>query len=294
MRVLITGAGGLLGRHLVRQAQRSGHTVIAWGSPPAMTHNPAHLLPIDLTDPVETAHAFWEAQPMAVIHAAALARLGDCQRDPEAAWKINVDATRQLVGLCVAGVARLVYVSTDMVFDGSQGNYGEGDAVRPLSVYARTKVAAEKVVLIHPGHLVARLSLLVGCGSGHQPNFLDQQIQDLRENRPVALFEDEWRTPLAVQAAAEALISLAQADCAGVLHLGGPQRMSRYEMGMELAKMLAADERLVQKRRQGDLPGSEFRPRDVSLNSRNWRALLPHGSWPDYQTALRQALLGNG
>jgi dTDP-4-dehydrorhamnose reductase len=290
MRLLITGASGMLGRYLVRVARQQGHMVTAWGSPRVAASS--ETIPIDLTNPAETAEAFWQAQPMAVIHGAAKSNLADCFQNPDEAIRVNVESTRQLVGLCVAGVSRLVYVSTDLVFDGRRGHYGEDDQPNPLSVYARTKASAEKAVLIHPGHLVVRLSWLVGSGLPEKPTFLEQQVKALRERKSVTLFEDEWRTPLCASAAAHALVELAAADCAGILHVGGPERLARYEMGLKLANLLGADLALVRKSKQAESSLAEPRPRDTSLDCGRWRELFPRSPWPSFDQALRQTLLG--
>lgn len=297
MRLLITGASGHLGRRLVRAACQAGYRVHAWVSPTRGSVLPgdlnARFTPVELTNPEAVAEAFWQARPMSVIHAAAISSIVDCFRDPIRAYRVNAEATRQLVGLCVAGVSRLVYVSTDLVFDGETGNYREEDTPQPLSLYGKSKLDGERAVLYHPGHLVARLSWLVGRGSLDRANFLDQQIASLQAGKAVSLFVDEWRTPLGVDCAASALLALASSDVAGVLHLGGPERLTRHEMGCRLAKTLGAKAELVTAVEQQAMKLQEPRPRDVSLDSSRWRALMPALAWPMYDEVLRQeALVG--
>ncbi|MBL8822983.1 MAG: SDR family oxidoreductase [Planctomycetia bacterium] len=292
MRLLITGASGHLGQRLVKAACKAGYQVTAWTSPRHGSLLPMNLdarfMPVELTDPEQVAAAFCQARPLAVIHAAALSTIAECYRDPVRAFRINGEATRQLVGLCVAGVTRLIYVSTDLVFDGSQGNYSEHDPPCPQTLYGKSKLDGERVVLHHPGHLVCRLSLLVGKGTKERRLFFDQQVQSLRQGQPIQLFTDEWRTPLGIQAAAEALIRLATSDYSGLLHLGGPERLSRYEMGCTLANLLGVSTQLVQGVTQTSMKSSETRPSDVSLNSQAWRSLLPDSAWPGYSEVVRQ------
>lgn len=294
MRLLITGASGFLGRRLVHAACQAGHRVCAWTSPnEVVTDTPdaeATYASVELTNPVEVADAFWQAKPMAVIHAAAMSSITACYRDPVRAFRVNAEATRQLVGLCVAGITRLIYLSTDLVFEGSQGPYAEHAPPLPSTLYAKSKLDGERAVLHHPGHLVARLSWLSGLGTKTRPHFLDGQIAMLRQGQPVTLFCDEWRTPLCANAAAQALIELASRDYSGVLHLGGPERLSRYEMGGILASILGVSQELVISENQADKKLSETRPRDVSLNSTRWRRLMPDSAWPTFETAMRQEL----
>src|SRR4029078_6375390 len=153
MRLLITGATGCLGRYLVRAGKAAGHQVIPWGSPRGGEVDGQPVIPVDLTNPVEVAEHFWRSQPMGVIHAAAMAVSPDCQRDPVRAFQVNVESTRHLVGLCMVGIARLVFVSSDLVFDGEQGNYKEHDRTNPLSTYGKTKCEAERAVMLYRGHV---------------------------------------------------------------------------------------------------------------------------------------------
>src|SRR5262249_57758387 len=131
------------------------------------------------------------------IHAAALASVADCQRDPARAERVNVQGTAQLAELAAKTGARFLFISTDLVFDGAKGNYGESDVPAPLSIYGRSKLAAEAPVLALPRGVVARLSLLFGPTLSERLSFFDQQLAALRQGRPGRLFAHAWRTPLA-------------------------------------------------------------------------------------------------
>ena len=131
-----------------------------------------------------------------VLHAAALARVVDCCRDPERARHVNTDATQTLAGLAADAGARLVLVSTDLVFDGENAPYRETHAASPASVYGWTKREAEVAVLAVPRSAAVRVSLLYGPSLHGRPSFFDEQVAALRAGRPVTLFRDEWRTPL--------------------------------------------------------------------------------------------------
>lgn len=294
MRILITGASGHLGRRLVKAACQAGHRVWAWTSPREVvtphTDRNATFTSVELTNPEHVADAFLQVRPMAVIHAAAMSSMADCYRDPVRAFRVNAEATRQLVGLCVAGVSRLIYLSTDLVFDGNRAPYQEDDMPQPLSLYAKSKLDGERSVLHHPGHLVARLSWLVGLGQPQRPLFLDKQIASLKQGQPIDLFSDEWRTPLCINTAARALVHLAAGDHSGILHMGGPERLSRHEMGCQLARILGVSQSLVHAVEQNQVKAPEARPQDVSLRSDRWRQIMPQTEWPTYETALKREL----
>jgi dTDP-4-dehydrorhamnose reductase len=225
-----------------------------------------------------------------ILHAAAIARIDAGFQDPERAAQVNTRGTALLAELAERTGARLVLVSTDLVFDGERGNYREGDPPNPLSVYGRTKADAEATVLATNGNAVARVSLLFGPSMWGtllgRPSFFDTTVEALRTGRPVTLFTDEWRTPLALTAAAESLIALVESDVSGLLHLGGPERLSRLEMGHMLAEHLGASSESIIAARREDVPSAEPRPRDTSLDSSRWRALFPELPWPTYRESL--------
>jgi dTDP-4-dehydrorhamnose reductase len=288
MRILLTGASGQLGAYLLRELTAAGAEVTAWSGSHRGGLFGVALRPVDLADSAAVAGAFEQARPVAVIHAAAVASIAECHRDPERARRVNVGGTAILAELAAAAGARLVLVSTDLVFDGEHAPYREADPPAPLSVYGRVKAEAEAEALSAPRAAVARVSLLFGRSLTGRPCFFDQQADALRAGRPVTLFADEWRTPLHLATAARALAALARADFAGVLHVGGPERLSRLEMGQRLARVLGADPAVIVPARRADAPAAEPRPRDVSLDSSLWCRLFPALPWPGWEEALRR------
>ncbi len=291
MRLLLTGASGQLGAYLLRERRRQGTVVAAWSGRRRGELWGCPLCPVDLTDADAVAAAFREARPDVVLHAAALTAVADCQREPERAEQINTRGSTVLAELADRAKVRLVHLSTDMVFDGERGGYREEEAVAPLSVYGRTKAAAEKAVLACPRALVARVSLLFGPSLTGQPAFFDRQATALREGRPLTLFHDEWRTPLSLLVAARGLLALAESDVVGVMHMGGPERLSRLEMGQRLARSLQCDPVLLVPVSRGSVAAAEPRPRDLSLDSSRWRCLAPEQPRPAWEDALHQLML---
>jgi dTDP-4-dehydrorhamnose reductase len=289
-RILVTGASGQLGAYLLRElspAARSGHSVVAWSGTVVGERFGVPLRPVDLGNEADVTGAFADVCPDVVLHAGAVARVADCHRDHAAAHRVNVEGTAVLARLAAPTGARLVYVSTDLVFDGERAPYRESDPVCPLSVYARTKADAEAVVLATPRAVVARVSLLFGPSLCGRPTFFDEQVTALCAGRPITLFRDEWRTPLHLATAANALLELAWSDCTGLLHVGGPERLSRLEMGMRLAASLGADASRIIAVGRNDVPAAEPRPCDTALDSSRWRSLFPASAWPTYEQALR-------
>jgi dTDP-4-dehydrorhamnose reductase len=287
MRFLVTGASGQVGGYLLRELSTAGAPVTAWSGSRRGELFGIPLQPIDLGDTDAVVAAFRQSRPDAVIHAGAWARVADCHRVPDRASRVNTAGSGILAGLSAGAGARLLLVSTDLVFDGERAPYREEDPPSPLSVYGRTKAAAESAVLAAPRAAVVRVSLMFGPTLVDRPSFFDEQAAALRAGRPVTLFADEWRTPLHLATAARALIGLARSDFTGLLHVGGPERLSRLEMGQRLARSLGVSEASIVACRRADAPVAEPRPRDVSLDSSRWRGLFPGEQWPTWEEALR-------
>lgn len=230
---------------------------------------------VDLTDAAAALRAFHAAKPGAVIHCAAMAAIADCARDPERARRVNVEATATLARLAATHGARLVHVSSDLVFDGEAAPYTEDAPPAPTSIYGKTKADAETAALSAGDAgdaVVARVSLLYGPTRTGRRGFFDAMADALRtpEGAPLRLFEDEWRTPLSLRRAAQALHLLASSDVTGIVHVGGPERMSRLEMGRRLGAVLGISDARIEPAPRGSAAG-EPRPRDVSLDSRRYR-----------------------
>jgi dTDP-4-dehydrorhamnose reductase len=290
-RVLLTGASGHLGGYLLRQLVRTGVEVVAWSGSQATQLDGVGIEPVDLKDADRVAAAFRAARPQALIHAAAMAGVANCQRNPERAAAVNARGTARLTELAAQSATRFVYVSTDLVFDGEQGTaYRETDRPAPLSIYGRTKVEAEQLAQAIPRSVVVRVSLLYGPSLFGRPSFFDQQLCALRAGQTLTLFDDEWRTPLDLVTAARALVSIAPSDYTGLLHVGGPQRLSRLEMGQRLANALRADPSCIRAVSRHSVAAGEPRPRDTSLDSSLWRAAFPGLPWPSAEDALEAML----
>jgi dTDP-4-dehydrorhamnose reductase len=284
--VLLTGASGLLGAYLLRELHGNSDPVTAWSGSYHGTLFAIPVKPVDLSSSDQVVQRLDEAKPDCILHTAALARISDCEQNPQRARQVNADGTALLAEQAGKRGIRLLCVSTDLVFDGEHAPYRETDEPRPLSVYAQTKREAELAVLGKPNTVVVRVSLLFGPSLNGRPSFFDQQLAALRCGRPLTLFRDEWRTPLAIDTAARALLAIARSNITGLLHLGGPERMSRLEMGLRLANFSGlAPDSIVSTSRPTT---GELRPRDVSLDSSRWRQQFPSAPWPCWEDALHR------
>lgn len=252
-RVLLTGSTGFLGHAVRAELARKGLEVITAG-------RRGCDLVLDLERPETIEAALREARADRVLHAAALSSLGGCEAEPERAATVNALASATLAEGVRGG---MLFVSTDLVFDGEAAPYRAQDRPRPRSVYARTKVEAEAAVL-RAGGLVVRLPLLFGRSFDGRRGATDM----IRASKgPVTLYSNEYRTPLHVADAARGLaLLLLDERGPGVRQLAGPERISRYEFGRRFVALAGlAPERVLAGECHDPL-----RPRDVSLVS-DWR-----------------------
>jgi dTDP-4-dehydrorhamnose reductase len=265
-RLLITGASGFLGWNICRSASGM-YTVIGIGNTHATGLDGVTEVSGDLTDKTVIDRLFAAYKPDAVIHAAAAADPNFCQTFPEKASAINLTATVALARMSNAADIPFLFTSTDLVFDGRQPPYHETDPVCPLNRYGEQKAAAEKEVLsVHPGATVCRMPLMFGDAPAHAKSFIHPMIAALRSGKTLSLFTDEYRTPVSARDAANGLLLLLEKKVRGVVHLGGPEKHSRFDMGCLLAEAMNSNP-VITACRQGDIPMSAPRAADVSLVS---------------------------
>jgi dTDP-4-dehydrorhamnose reductase len=250
----ITGANGLIGNHLVRTAPQFAPR---WRVR-ALTRQQFDLLDIDVAS-----REFKKDKPQLVIHCAAISTPAAAQANPALARRMNVEATKWLAEL--AAEIQFAFFSTDLVFDGRQGNYIETDATHPLHVYGETKLAAEEIVLKNPRHLVVRTSLNAGDSRAGNRGFNEQLRQALQAGQGMTLFTDEFRSPIPAGETARAVWELADKNCTGLFHVAGAEKLSRWQIGQLLVKRRPELAAKIKPGSARDFPGPP-RALDTSLN----------------------------
>lgn len=274
MRIVLTGASGQLGAYLVDRLAESGHDLVAWSGATEGRRGHVALTPIDLTRSAHVERTLDAISPDVILHAAAISSAEAVRLDLTRAQAVNVEATMTLAEWCIRRARRLVFTSTDLVFDGSRPWNREDDPAEPILAYGRTKRDAEDVARGVPGGLIARVALLYGPSRCGRPNYLDRSMSALRRGDPQRFFEDEFRTPLHYATAADVLVRLVESGASGIVHVGGAERMSRWELMRRLAREHGLDERLVLANRRADAMLAEPRPADVSLDTTKLAAWL--------------------
>ncbi len=259
----ITGANGLIGNYLVQTAPRCAP---GWRVR-ALTRDQ-----FDLLDFAAVHQEFQKDKPQLIIHCAAITVVSDAQKNPELARRVNVEITRLLAEL--AAEIPLVFFSTDLVFDGRKGKYTETDATNPLHIYGETKLAAEKIVLKNPRHLVVRTSLNGGASPSGNRAFNEQLRRALQSaGQGMALFTDEFRCPIPAVETARAVWELAQKNCTGIYHVAGAEKLSRWQIGELLVKRWPEVTAKIESGSAKDFPGPP-RALDTSLDISKTQKIL--------------------
>jgi dTDP-4-dehydrorhamnose reductase len=243
MKVLITGANGLLGQHLVKLLiESTDYSITATGKGvsrlPIDSSNRYNYFPLDITDGVEVNTFIAQNSPDVIIHTAAITQVDDCEKDPVHCWNTNVTATRFLVGASEMIGAKFIYISTDFVFNGSSSlPYIETDICDPINVYGASKLEGEKLIIAtNPKHFVIRTSWLY---SSFGNNFLKNMTRYAQERDVLNVIFEQVGTPTYAKDLAQAIQSIIEADSSdyGIYHYSNEGVASWYDFAKVLVDM---------------------------------------------------------
>jgi dTDP-4-dehydrorhamnose reductase len=267
MRILVTGASGLLGLNLALEAASAGHRVFGQSNRTRLATTEFEVLQADLLVPDAIPRLLEQTQPDWVIHCAALANVDACEDRPLLAQRINAEVPGALAHYVARGGARLLHISTDAVFDGQRGNYSEDDPPHPLSVYARTKLAGEQsVVKANPQAIIARVNLFGWSQSGKR-SLAEFFVRNLMENVQVNGFTDVYFCPLLVNDLAHLLLKMLECELSGVYHVVSAECLSKYEFGVRLARQFGLNEALITPTTVTDSSLKAVRSLNLTLNT---------------------------
>lgn len=268
-RIVVIGSTGLLGQYIVEEALLQGCQVL--GTHYATKHkykgaSDAHL---DITDPFEVRSVLNEFRPDVVVLTSAATNVDWCEANPEGALETNAKGAENVAAVCHNLGCRMMFISTDYVFSGQkEGRYAEDDVPIPLSVYARTKLEGERIVLrIDPCNAVCRVSTLYGWNRvSDKANFVTWALGEMRKGREIRLFGDQWVSPTYAPHCARTLVTMAIRGASGIYHTSGPDRLERHQMGVMIAETFGLDPSLCRKIITGELQLLARRGRNTALD----------------------------
>jgi dTDP-4-dehydrorhamnose reductase len=265
-RVLVTGASGSLGWTLAGVLATRCKTTATYYAHSCVPE-PAHGVQVDFCEVWAAGRVIDQYRPDVTIHLAAITDPDRCERNPQLAFRVNFEAATELARACKQAGSRVVFMSTDLVFGGSKGDYTEEDIPRPLSIYGMSKLRAEEAIMQECGDaLVMRGSLLYGVGSPVSKTFLTRILEKLDRGDKMELFTDQRRNPILVDDLAQAIIVAIEQDLYGLYHVGGSEALSRYDFGRKVCDAYGCDQGLLVPIRMQDFSYDARRPLDSTLN----------------------------
>jgi dTDP-4-dehydrorhamnose reductase len=247
MKVLITGANGLLGQHLTQLLLDKNYQVVA-------TSRGESRLPfepsgnyiyhsMDIANAFDTYAVMNREKPNVVVHAAAMTNVDECELQPEQCERINVQGTAQILTDAEAFSSHFIFISTDFVFDGEQGNYSEDDETLPISLYGFTKLQAESMVQTSDmPFAIVRTCLVYGnLLKGTRSNIVSWAKDNLEQGKTIQVVSDQVRTPTYVGDLAKGIALIIEKKATGIYHISGRDLLTPYDIAIKTAKKFKLD-----------------------------------------------------
>lgn len=259
MRIFVTGAEGQLGAEICRISKHDNFGTYLEKHGTLIN---TEYVQLDITKRELVFETIKKIEPEWVIHCAALTDVDLCEQQQDAAWSVNVNATKNITDASKAVGAKVLYVSTDYVFDGKKGMYKEYDQPNPLNYYGKTKLEGEKVIQSLNNSIIIRSSVMY---SRDRHNFLLWVLDKLKEGE-IGIVTDQINSPTFNTELAECILELIKIDATGLYHTAGDERISRFDFGRKIAETFGFDNSLIKPIKTAQLNQKARRPVDASLD----------------------------
>ena len=285
-RILVTGASGLLGINL-SQEMMTEHEIVGVDRG-KLVNAPFKVLKVDLLDAGVVDSILDSAQPEWLINCAALADLDACEDDPDLARRLNTDLPAQMAKACKARGVSFVHISTDAVFDGEKdGFYTEEDAPNPLGIYSKTKLEGERAVLSEDENAIVVRVNFYGWSLGGRRSLAEFFFRNLTNNKSMSGYTDVVFCPMLVNDTARVLVKMLKNGLGGLYHLVGPQAMSKYQFGVEIARKFSLEESEISPKSILSSSLSARRAHNLCLSTHKLSTDLGQ-SLPEFSTGLNE------
>jgi len=234
-KVIFLVGNGFLGQKIVSVFRQKGAKVITADAEAKADYS------LDITDGQSMIYLFRDINPDIVLLPAGITNVDYCESEKEKATEVNVQGTRNIIDSCRAFNSKLVFFSTDYVFDGKKGNYTEKDEVNPVNFYGKTKVEGEKFVQGLEDYLIARVSALYGFNSAEDKNtFVRHAVNELKQGKEIAAAK-LINCPTLIDDVAEAVYLMLEKNFSGLFHVAGSEPCSKYSLLKKICKVYGFD-----------------------------------------------------
>ncbi len=252
MKLLITGSNGLLGQKIVNQCLKKNIDFVATSLGENRNSNcPKNAyFSLDIRSEVQVHNCITKFNPTHVIHTAAMTNVDQCELNPAECNELNVMSTKYLWEICLIKNIHFQLLSTDFIFDGQKGDYTESDPPNPLSVYAHSKVNAEKLLLHHTDANWSIVRTIIVYGQGEnlsRNNVVCWAKQALENNQEMSIIDDQFRSPTWADDLAWACIRICELKKNGIFHISGPETMSIFEIVSRIARFYHLNSDLIKR-----------------------------------------------
>ena len=267
MRILITGAYGQLGVSLY-QILNINHDIYNTGINIPKSKKGLHL---NILDKVQVKSLVNYIKPDLVINLAALTNVDFCESNSNLAAEVNINGVKNIYD---SFDGKIIHLSTDYVFDGLNGPYFEEDQVNPISIYGKTKLKSEKIILKREENLVLRANVLYDAFPNNKFNFLNWIIENLKNGKQINIVDDQYNNPTWTSSIAKVINLCIKNNIHGLFHWGDDSYLSRYEFSLKIAKKFNLDSSLIKKISTKELGQIAPRPLKGGLKKENLETLL--------------------
>ena len=270
MRVLITGASGMLGAALVDK-WKDKFDIFATGRK-NFSGNRANFFKLyDFLGESYDNLMEW-AEPDVIVHCAAITNVDYCQNNPDQAITVNAESVNKFLQSRVA--SRLIFISSDAVFSDGIHMASEKNKTEPENVYGTSKSIGEKYICDSGGHHVAIRTTIVGKNINFAyQSFVEWIINSVKDGKEITLFDDAIFTPITIWSLADELEWIIENDCSGIIHIAGTEAISKYDFGRKICDGLGLDSSLILSGSIDLVPFEAKRSKDQTLDSSYYQQL---------------------
>lgn len=263
MRILITGAFGQLGHALQSiLSKKSNYELICTGR---KVKKGQEGIPLDIRNQVALKELINTTAPDILINLAAMTNVDACELNPKLAGEINVAG---LEHICDSFKGKIIHLSTDYVFDGTSGPYKEDDPLNPISIYGKTKLASEHILLEKDiKNLVIRGNVLYDYTPNTSASFLNWVVSSLKSNQEIKVVEDQFNNPTWTRSMSDIIELSIENDLEGIIHWGDSVHISRFEFAKLIAKKFSLNESLIKPVLTSELNQPARRPLQSGLST---------------------------